>query len=312
MRREAGSGLRAPGTGKSGRRKVGSGHRAPGSGKSGRRKAGSGLRAPGSGKSGRRKAGSGLRAPGAGKAPRRVAALAGRYARQLAVPGIGAAGQAKLAASRVLVLGAGGLGFPVLTYLGAAGVGTIVIVDSDRVEASNLNRQCLFGEADLGLPKAEAAARRLRSLNSEVRWEAVQQELGEGNAAALVAGCDLAVDCADNWDTRAALAAAAWRAGVPLVHGAVAAWDGTVATFVAGASPCFRCVYPEPPAPGEPPPVLGAVAGVVGSLMAAEAIRVLCGAARRRPGQLLLLDLDRGALDVASALPIPACPLCGT
>jgi adenylyltransferase/sulfurtransferase len=233
-----------------------------------------------------------------------------RYARQLEVPGIGKEGQARLAISRVVVLGAGGLGFPVLSYLGAAGVGTVVIVDRDRVEVSNLNRQCLFTESDLGRQKAPAAAQRLRELNSGVRWEPVEATLDEALAARLLAGADLAIDCADNWEARAALAAAAWRAGVPLVHGAVAGWEGTVATFAPGVSPCFRCVYPEPTAPSDPPPVIGASAGVVGSLMAAEAIHTLCGSAHRHPGHLLLVDLDRNTLDAVSASPVLSCPLC--
>jgi adenylyltransferase/sulfurtransferase len=236
--------------------------------------------------------------------------LADRYARQMGVPGIGEAGQARLAKARVVVLGAGGLGFPVLTYLGAAGVGTIVIVDRDTVELSNLNRQCLFAESDLCRPKAEAAARRLATLNSSVRWEPVDATLDEALATRLLAGADLAIDCADNWEARAALASAAWRAGVPLVHGAVAGWQGTVATFAGGGSPCFRCVCPEPLREDAPPSVLGAVAGVVGSLMAAEAIRILCGTARRHPGQILLLDLERGTWDHVTSPALPDCSLC--
>lgn len=255
------------------------------------------------------KTGTGLRAPGFEK--HRATARAGRYARQLGVPGIGEQGQRRLAGSRVLVLGAGGLGFPVLTYLTAAGVGTIVVVDRDAVEVTNLNRQCLFTESDVGRPKAEAATSRLAALNSTVRREAVQAELDDDLAARLLAGTDLAVDCADNWESRAALAAAAWRGGVPLVHGAVAGWEGTVAGFAPGASPCFRCVYPDSSAPAGPPPVLGAVVGAVGSLMASEAIRLLCGAGLRSPGRLLLLDAARGALDAVTASPVAGCPLCG-
>lgn len=227
------------------------------------------------------------------------------------MPGIGDAGQRRLAAARVVVLGAGGLGFPVLSYLGAAGVGTVVIVDHDTVEASNLNRQCLFGESDVGAPKAIAAARRLATLNSEVRWEPVQTALSPELAGRLVANADLAVDCADNWQARADLAAAAWRAGIPLLHGAVASFEGTVAWFEPPTRPCFRCLYPEAPASEGPTPVLGAVAGVVGSLMAAEAVRALCGIRGRHPGTLLLLDLERDAFDRVSAAGRPGCPLCG-
>jgi molybdopterin/thiamine biosynthesis adenylyltransferase len=229
----------------------------------------------------------------------------------MTVPGIGEAGQERLAAARVVVLGAGGLGFPLLSYLGAAGVGTVVLVDHDVVEASNLNRQCLFSESDLGQPKATAAARRLSTLNSEVRWEPIQATLTEDVAARLMIGADLAVDCADNWEARAALAAAAWRAGAPLLHGAVAGFEGTLAWFVPPAGTCFRCLYPQPGTPGGPTPVLGAVAGVVGALMAAEAIRALCGIGKPRTGALLLLDLERGSFAWVSASPRPGCPLCG-
>jgi molybdopterin-synthase adenylyltransferase len=215
-----------------------------------------------------------------------------------------------LAAARIVVLGAGGLGFPVLSYLGAAGVGSVVVVDGDAVEASNLNRQCLFSESDIGQPKTTAAVRRLASLSSEVGWEPVQATLTDALAERLLVNADLAVDCADNWETRSALAVAAWRAGIPLLHGAVAAFEGTVAWFVPPVGPCFRCIYPEPRRLLGPTPVLGAVAGVVGSLMAAEAIRALCGLGRPHSGELLLLDLERRAFDRASAVADPACPLC--
>jgi adenylyltransferase/sulfurtransferase len=227
------------------------------------------------------------------------------------VPGIGEAGQERLAAARVVVLGAGGLGFPVLTYLGAAGVGALVIVDHDTVQASNLNRQCLYSESDIGAPKADAAARRLAALNSEVRWEPVQAPLSEHLAGRLLANADLAVDCADNWEARVVLAAVAWRGGVPLLHGAVAGFEGTLARFVPRAGPCFRCVYPEPPTPGGPTPALGAVAGVVGSLMATEAIRALCGVGESHPGTLLLLDLERYTFDRVHVAVRSGCPLCG-
>ena len=226
------------------------------------------------------------------------------------MPGIGEAGQQRLAGARVVVLGAGGLGFPVLSYLGAAGVGTVVIVDHDTVEASNLNRQCLFSENDIGEPKATAAARHLATRNSEVRWEPVQAPLSEDLAGRLLVGADLAVDCADNWGARVVLAAAAWRAGVPLLHGAVASFEGTLAWFEPPAGPCFRCVYPEPRPSGGLKPVLGGVAGVVGSLMASEAIRALCGIGDRHAG-LLLIDLERRTFDRVTAAVRPGCPLCG-
>ena len=234
-----------------------------------------------------------------------------RYARQLAIPGIGRDGQTRLARSRVLVLGAGGLGFPVLTYLGAAGVGAVTFVDPDVVEPSNLNRQCLFSEADVGRGKAEAALERLTALNSEVRWQPVAAALTPELASRLLVGTDLAIDCADNWEARFALASSAWRVDVPLVHGAVAALEGTVAVFRPPSGPCFSCLYPEAGA-GEPPPVLGAAVGVVGSLMATEAIRLLCGSSPWKPGQVLLIDLERRSFDWVTGAQRAGCPICGS
>ena len=164
----------------------------------------------------------------------------------------------------------------------------------------------------MGRPKAGVAARRLATLNSEVRWEPVEATLDESLAARLLAGADLAVDCADNWEARVALADAAWRAGVPLRtrrRGRVARARWRRSPAAARRASC--CVYPEPLQDDAPPPVLGAVAGVVGSLMATEAIRAICGAGTRPTGELLLLDLERGTFDRAAAAPAPKCPLCG-
>ncbi len=237
--------------------------------------------------------------------------LQGRYARQLGVPGIGEAGQRRLAQARVVVLGAGGLGFPVLSYLGAAGVGAIVVVDHDVVEASNLNRQCLFDEADIGRAKAERACERLLALNSSVGWKAVTETLTPGLAERLVVGADLALDCADNWEARFTLGTAAWHAGIPLIHGAVAGFEGTLAVLDP-PGPCLACLYPQVSSAGPgSPPVLGAVAGVVGSLMATAAIRALCGARQPGSGRVLLADLERGAFDWVTVRRVPGCRICG-
>lgn len=233
-----------------------------------------------------------------------------RYDRQLGIPGVGERGQARLQAGRVLVIGAGGLGFPVLTYLGAAGVGSITFVDDDRVEISNLNRQCLFGETDVGRHKVEAAAARLSALNSRVRWTPVCARLDDTLAARLVAGADIAVDCADNHAARLTLAAAARRAGVPLLHGAVAGFAGTLAVFDP-SGPCLACMYPPPLPSDEPPAVLGATAGAVGAMMAAECVRMLCGIGPSRAGRALLLDLECGSFDWVTIERRPGCELCG-
>ena len=224
------------------------------------------------------------------------------------MPGIGEVGQARLAAAHVVVLGAGGLGFPVLSYLAAAGVGSVTVIDHDVVEPSNLNRQCLFGEADVGRGKAERACERLLALNSSVRWGAVAERLTGESAARLLDGAALALDCADNFPVRLALAQAAWRAGIPVVHGAVAGFEGTLAVF-RPPGPCLGCLYRDGAATASPP-VLGAVAGVVGSLMAGEAIRLLCGLEPACDGRVLLLDLARGSFDWIGVERAGSCPVC--
>jgi len=233
-----------------------------------------------------------------------------RYGRQLTIPGFGERGQARLASARVVVLGAGGLGFPVLSYLGAAGVGRISVVESDAVELNNLNRQLLFTDADLGRRKAVVAGMRLAALNRSVDWRCLDRHLDPEIAAELCREADLAIDCADNIPARRMLAAAALGAGIPLVHGAVAAFEGTVCVFGPVGRPCYACLEPVSFVEATPPPVLGAVAGVVGTLMASEAIRLLAGIGPARFGELLLLDLERGAFDRVALPPRPDCELC--
>lgn len=211
----------------------------------------------------------------------------------------------------MLVLGAGGLGAPVLAYLGAAGVGQVTVVDHDLVELSNLNRQLLFTEADLGQRKAVVAARRLGALNPGVVWRYLDRPLDRELAASECLDADLAVDCADNDAARRTLAAAAVAAGVPLLHGAVAGFEGSVAAFAPAGRPCFSCLHPQPPEPTPTPPVLGAVAGVVGALMATTAIRCLAGIGPARFGELLLLDLERDSFDWVQVAARPECELCG-
>lgn len=156
------------------------------------------------------------------------------------------------------------------------------------------------------------ARERLRALDPSVAWRVLDRSLDEDLASELCRGADLAVDCADNGASRRTLAAAALAAGVPLVHGAVAAFEGTVCVFGPAGRPCLGCLYPEvPAAPAAPPPVLGAAVGVVGSLMATEAIRLLSGIGPPRFGELLLVDLERRAFDRVALQPLPGCPLCG-
>jgi molybdopterin/thiamine biosynthesis adenylyltransferase len=204
-----------------------------------------------------------------------------------------------LSTKKAVVIGAGGLGGPALLGLAAAGVGRLVVVDADAVESSNLARQPLFGEADLGRRKAEAAAHRLRRLFPHVEVEAVDGRFDEGSAAGLLQGADLLVDGSDNFETKFLANDAALRAGVPLLHGGVLRYTAQLLTVIPGESACLRCLFEAPPARGEVPTcadagVLGPLAGFAGSLLAAEGARLLAGERGAYAGRLLVYEA-RGA-----------------
>ncbi len=239
-----------------------------------------------------------------------------RYARHLVLPEFGGRGQAALARARVAVVGAGGLGSPCLLYLAAAGVGRLTIIDDDAVALSNLQRQVLFETADAGEMKAERAATHLHALNSHVETVAVPLRLEADNVDALLAGHDLIMDGCDSFTTRLLVADAALAAGVPLVSGAVGPFDGQVAVFKGfdPALPCYRCFVGSP----EDQPdrncaavgVLGALTGVIGSLMAMEAIRELSGFSPSSAGRITLFDALAGRFRTLSLPKDPACPSC--
>jgi adenylyltransferase/sulfurtransferase len=216
-----------------------------------------------------------------------------RYARHLALPAFGEAAQERLKAGRVLVVGAGGLGSPALLYLAAAGVGHIVIVDDDRVEASNLQRQVLYRESDLGRPKAEIAPRRLRELNHLVEIEALPERFRRDNALQLVRACDVVIDGSDNFATRYLVNDACVMADRPFVYGAVQGFDGQLAVFNWQGGPTYRCLFPVPTPPELAPNcaqagVLGVLPGMVGTWQATEAIKMLSGVGEPLSGKLLL------------------------
>lgn len=218
--------------------------------------------------------------------------MTGRYLRQATLPEVGAAGQARLGAARALVVGAGGLGSPVLQYLAGAGLGRIAIVDPDTVERSNLHRQPLFGEPDLGRPKAEAAAAALAALNPEVATRPVVAALGPANAAALVAEADIVLDCADSFAASYVLSDACLAAGLPLVSASALGLGGYAGGFCGGA-PSLRAVFPDLPerAPScATAGVLGPVVGILGALQAQMALAVLLGLEPTPLGQLVTLD----------------------
>jgi len=219
-----------------------------------------------------------------------------RYARQTALPGFGAEGQAKLRAARVLLIGVGGLGSPSALYLAAAGVGTLGIVDPDRVELSNLHRQILHGTADVGRAKTESARDRLRDTNPDVRVEIFPECFEAANALDRVRGWDLVVDGCDNFPTRYASNDACVALGVPNVYGSVWRFEGQVSVLAPHlGGPCYRCINPHAPAPGSVPGcaeagVLGVLPGLVGTLQALEAIKLITGIGEPLVGRLLHLD----------------------
>lgn len=218
-----------------------------------------------------------------------------RYQGQLNLAGFGQPAQEKLRAASVLVVGAGGLGCPALLYLAAAGLGRIVLLDPDVVEISNLQRQILYTTADAGRPKALAAAERLRALNPHVSVEAHAERLTRENALARIRDVDLVLDGSDNFATRYLVNDACALAGRPFVYGAILGFEGQVAVFNHAGGPDYRDLFPTPPPPGAAPGcaeagVLGVLPGLVGTLQATEAIKVLCGLGEPLSGRLLLLD----------------------
>jgi molybdopterin/thiamine biosynthesis adenylyltransferase len=239
-----------------------------------------------------------------------------RYSRQLLVDGWGEAAQLALREASVLVIGTGALGSPVASYLAGAGVGRLGIVDSDVVEASNLHRSPLHFTPDEGVAKVQSAAAKLRFLNPDVLVEPYQVWLDEENAAGLIQGSHLVVDCSDSFATRYAVNAACCAAGVPLVEGGVVGWSGLVMGIRPGESACYRCAFPSPPAPGAVPTcseagVLGPAAGVVGSLQALEALKLLTGTGTPLLDAFLQLDLANGATVRVSVRRRADCPDCG-
>lgn len=222
-----------------------------------------------------------------------------RYARQMVLPEIALEGQLRLRQSRVLLIGAGGLGSPVALYLAAAGVGRLRVVDDDKVDLSNLQRQVLHTTARVGRPKVQSAAETLSALNPDLQIEPVEERVNSGNIDALLAGCQVIVDGSDNLPTRYLLSDAAVKHGLPLVYGAVERFNGQVSVFhpgsARGQAPCYRCLFPEPPAPDQAPNcaevgVLGVVPGIVGLLQANETLKLLLGIGQPLIGRLLLID----------------------
>jgi len=241
-----------------------------------------------------------------------------RYARHVILDEVGEEGQERLLAARVLVVGAGGLGAPLMLYLAAAGVGTLGVIDDDVVEMSNLQRQVIHPTARLGAPKVESAKATVAEINPDVAVETHRARLTADNAMEVIAGYDLVADGSDNFETRYLLNDACYLAGKTLVSGALLRFEGQLSTFRAHSSgPCYRCIFRDPPAPGMVPRceeagIFGAVAGAVGSLQAVEVLKEILGLGDSLSGRLMLYDALSAAVRTIKVKPDPACPLCGS
>ncbi len=239
-----------------------------------------------------------------------------RYSRHLLLPEVGVQGQRKLKGARVLLVGAGGLGSPAALYLAAAGVGTLGIVEFDAVDLSNLQRQILHGTSQVGRPKLDSARQRLADLNPAVQIEPFAERLGSGNAMEIVGRFDLVVDGSDNFPTRYLVNDACALLGKPLVYGSILRFEGQVSVFDAARGPCYRCLFSEPPPPGLVPScaesgVLGVLPGVIGTLQALEALKLVLGTGEPLIGRLLLFDALQARFRELAVRKDPACPLCG-
>jgi molybdopterin/thiamine biosynthesis adenylyltransferase/rhodanese-related sulfurtransferase len=238
-----------------------------------------------------------------------------RYSRHLLIPEVGTAGQVKLLESKVLLIGAGGLGSPAALYLAAAGVGTLGIVDFDVVEASNLQRQVIHSTERLGVKKVDSAKQSIEALNPDVKVVAYDEMLLADNVERLIAGYDVILDGTDTFETRYLLNDAAVAAGIPVVHASVFRFEGQLTTFVPYEGPCYRCLYPTPPPPELAPGcsvagVLGVVPGIMGLLQANEVLKVLLGIGDPLVGRLLLFDALDGSFDELRLARDPNCPTC--
>ena len=239
-----------------------------------------------------------------------------RYHRNALVPQVGLVGQQRIRASRVLLIGAGGLGAPAALYLAAAGVGTIGLIDDDNVDVSNLQRQVIHATAAVGRPKVDSAAEAIRALNPDVEVVAHRRRLTADNARDLLGGWDVVVDGTDNFPTRYLVNDAAVMLGLPLVHGAVLGFNGQVGVFDARRGPCYRCLHPAPPPAGSVPScaeagVLGVLPGIIGTMQAAEALKLVIGGGQPLLGRLALLDAWGAHLREIPVAKNPACPVCG-
>src|SRR5437870_8930797 len=240
-----------------------------------------------------------------------------RYSRHIILPGIGGDGQRKLLDAKVLCVGAGGLGSPIAMYLAAAGVGTLGIVDFDRVDLTNLQRQLLHDTDDVGRPKVDSAAERLNDINPEVDVVKHNVVLSSDNAFDILGQYDVVVDGSDNFPVRYLVNDATQMLGKPLVYGSIFQWEGQATVFMPGQeTPCYRCLFPQPPPPGSVPScaeggVFGVLPGIVGCIQATEAIKLIIGQGETLEGRLLLFDAMEMDFTTVKLRWDPECPVCG-
>ncbi|XVX21281.1 ThiF family adenylyltransferase [Actinomycetota bacterium] len=239
-----------------------------------------------------------------------------RYSRQVLLPGLGTEGQRHLLGSRVLVIGAGGLGSPALLYLAGAGVGTLGVIDSDVVDVTNLHRQVIHRAADEGTPKTASAASAVRALNPDVEVIEHRGRLTPDNALEILSGYHVVLDGSDNFPTRYLVGDACGLLGIPHVWGSLLRYQGQTSVWWAGHGPCYRCVFPTPPPPGSVPScaeggVLGPVCAAIGSVEAVETVKLLTGIGEPMLGRLLLHDASTQSWDSLPVAADPDCPLCG-
>jgi molybdopterin/thiamine biosynthesis adenylyltransferase/rhodanese-related sulfurtransferase len=239
-----------------------------------------------------------------------------RYARHILIPEIGEAGQLKLLSSKVLMIGAGGLGSPAALYLAAAGVGTLGIVDADIVDDTNLQRQVVHATDRIGMPKTESAAKTVRGLNPDVEVVEFREHLTSENVDRIIAGYDVIVDGTDNFPTRYLLNDASLKHRIPVVHSSIFRFEGQLTFFKPYDGPCYRCLFPQPPPPELAPScseggVLGVLPGIMGSLQAAEALKHLLGIGESLSGRLVIFDALDTTFHEVSLRRDPECPVCG-
>lgn len=238
-----------------------------------------------------------------------------RYSRQIILPNVGGKGQERLLNAKVLIIGAGGLGSPCALYLASAGIGKIGIVDSDSVELNNLQRQILHSTKDVGNPKVESAKERLNAINSDVKVIPYNLRFTSENILEIIKDYDIIVDGSDNFPTRYLVNDACVMAKKPLSHGGIFRFDGQAITIIPGKSPCYRCLFPEPPPPGLVPScqeagILGAVAGVIGTIQANEVLKYILGIGELLIGKLLVFNALDSNFRFVKVPKDPTCPVC--